>query len=78
MIAMSDHIISDLVNEFNIGQIVIRRNFAQSSLARNFNAKLAPTGIRSMVKKRIGNVYYELEDVDGGYIGTYDIKDIWT
>lgn len=63
--------------EFNIGQVVLRRNFAQSSLVDHFNAKLAPIGVKALVKRKIGNVTYELEDVNGGHIGVYHTKDIW-
>lgn len=63
--------------ELNIGQLVTRRNFVQSSLTNNFSAKLAPTGVRAIVRKKIGNVNYELEDVHGGHMGVYHIKDIW-
>jgi len=62
---------------FEIGQVVTRKNFVNSSLAKNFCAKLAPTGIRAIVKKKIGNHYYELQDVESQSIGTYHAKDIW-
>lgn len=63
--------------EFNIGQVVIHRNFVQSSLVNNFNAKLAPTGVKAVVKIRVGNVNYELEDINGRHTAVYHIKDIW-
>lgn len=64
--------------EFSIGQEVIRRNFTQSSTVKNFNAKLAPVGVKAVVLKKIGQVNYELKDYDGNHIGIYHIKDIWT
>ena len=64
--------------EFNIGQTVVRRNFVQSCLSNNFNAKLAPTGVKCVVKRKIGKVNYELEDVNGGHTAIYHVKDIWS
>lgn len=62
----------------DIGQIVFWRNFIQSSLADKFNAKLAPTGVRATVIRKIGNVNYELRDCESGKLGVKHIKDIWT
>lgn len=62
----------------DIGQEVFRRNFTQSSVVNNFNAKLAPTGVKAEVVRRVGNLYYELRDCDSGRLGVYHLKDIWT
>lgn len=43
----------------------------------NFNSKLAPVGIKALVLRRIGNVNYELKDIDGANVGIYHSKDIW-
>lgn len=61
---------------FNQGEIVWRRNFAQSISANKFMAKLAPKFIKSRVNKRIGNNNYELVDIGTNCIGTYNAKDI--
>lgn len=61
---------------FSVGQIVFRRNFAQSNAEKRFNAKLAPLYLKATVKSRVGNHYYLLEDVDGKSSGTYHAKDI--
>lgn len=63
---------------FSIGQIVYRKNFAQSDATKNFNAKLCPRFIKARVKQKIGNCYYVLEDLDGENIATYHAKDIKT
>lgn len=63
---------------FEVGQNVIRRNFIQSSKIAYVNAKLAPVGVRAKVIKRIGQVYYELQDLETGSKGVYHAKDIWT
>lgn len=65
------------LRNFNVGQIVTRRNYAQSNLIQNFNAKLAPTGVRAKVLERLGNSYYILQDLQGNYRATYHAKDIW-
>ncbi|XP_059221616.1 uncharacterized protein LOC131996179 [Stomoxys calcitrans] len=49
--------------KLDIGQEVVRRNFPQSSRIKNFSAKLAPTGVKAIVIRRVGNAYYELRDV---------------
>jgi len=62
---------------YEIGDEVIRRNFAQSNMATHFNAKLAPVGIRARVKAKKGQSLYVLEDMQGKEMGTYHAKDIW-
>lgn len=61
---------------YTAGQVVYRRNFAQSSAEKKFNAKLAPLFLPAKVRKKVGNVYYELEDLDGKFMGTYHAKDM--
>ena len=63
--------------ELKVGQTVYRRNFAQSNLAANFNAKLAPISIKAVINKKLGNHYYELVDEQGKVIGNFHAKDIW-
>ncbi|XP_065356015.1 uncharacterized protein LOC135950397 [Calliphora vicina] len=61
---------------YNEGDEVYRRNFVQSKKSDNFNSKLAPKWLRSIVKKRIGNSYYKVSDLKGNIIGTYHAKDL--
>lgn len=61
---------------FQIGQEVFRRNFAQSSAEKKFNAKLSPMFIKARVREKVGNNYYVLEDLQGKLDGTYHSKDI--
>lgn len=63
---------------FDIGQIVYRRNFAQSSFEKGFNAKLAPVFVKAKVRERLGGHYYVLEDMEGKLVGTFHGKDIKT
>lgn len=64
--------------DFAVGQMVYRRNFAQSCFEKSFNAKLAPVFIKAKVKEKLGKHYYILEDTDGKSSGTYHAKDIRT
>lgn len=66
------------IQTYSPGQIVFRRNFAQSNLEKAFNAKLAPVFVKARVKEKLGNSYYVLEDMDGKHMGTYHGKDIRT
>lgn len=61
---------------YNVGQEVYRRNFAQSSAEKNFNAKLSPMFVKAKIKEKLGNCYYILEDLIGKSVGTYHGKDI--
>lgn len=61
---------------FQIGQEVYRRNFAQSSAEKKFNAKLSPMFLKARIREKIGNNYYLLEDLQGKLDGTYHAKDI--
>lgn len=58
------------------GQEVFRRNFRQSDFARGYNAKLAPTFLKARIRKKVGNCNYELEDLQGKFIGVFHAKDI--
>lgn len=42
------------------------------------NSKLAPIGVKAVVKRKIGNVNYKLEDISGGHTAIYHVKDIWS
>ena len=64
--------------KYQVGQIVYRRNFKQSSLADHYNAKLRPKFLKSIVLKTIGNSLYELGNLRGEKVGTFHAKDIHT
>lgn len=61
---------------YNEGQEVFRRNFKQSSFEHNYNSKLAPTFLKARIRRKMGNSYYELEDLQGRLVGVYHAKDI--
>ena len=61
---------------FQVGQQVYRRNFAQSSTEKKFNAKFAPLFVKAEIKEKLGSHYYMLQDMDGKAVGTYHAKDL--
>ncbi|KAH8357913.1 hypothetical protein KR084_009609 [Drosophila pseudotakahashii] len=62
---------------FEVGQEVIKRNFVLSKAADNFNAKLAPVGIKVRIKRKLGQNIYLVEDLHGKEIGKFHAKDLW-
>lgn len=60
------------------GQVVYRRNFAQSRAKDHFNSKLANQFEKAKIIARHGNCYYELQDMSGKNIGKLHAKDIRT
>lgn len=59
------------------GQEVFRRNFQQSDMANNYNAKLGKQWVPARIVKRKGTCLYELEDRQGRKIKVaYHAKDI--
>lgn len=58
------------------GQENFRRNFKQSCFQTGYNAKLGLSFVKARVRKKVGNSYYELEDLQGRSLGIYHAKDI--
>jgi len=61
---------------FNVGQEVFRRHFAQSNFSKNFNAKLGPVFIKSRGREKVGSSMYIFDSLQGKLVGTYWAKDI--
>jgi hypothetical protein len=63
--------------DFNVGDIVWKRNFALSDATANFSAKLAPkfTGPYK-VKKKVSTLIYELEDQNCKDVGRWHVVDL--
>lgn len=61
---------------FKVGQVVLRRNFVQSSFEKKINAKFAPLFVEAKIKEKVGSHYYVLEDLNGKLVGTFHAKDI--
>lgn len=63
--------------DFQVGQEVFRRNFAQSDFSKGFNAKLGKLWIRARIRRKIGSSMYELEDHTGKVLNPiYHAKDL--
>jgi len=50
---------------FAEGQEVFRRTFKQSCFQTSYNAKFGPSFVKARVRKKLGNSYYELKDLQG-------------
>ncbi|XP_044572730.1 uncharacterized protein LOC6503773 isoform X1 [Drosophila ananassae] len=61
---------------YSIGQEVFRRNFKQSSFQTGYNAKLSPAFVKARVRQKLGNSYYDIEDLQGKLVGRYHAKDL--
>lgn len=59
-----------------LGQVVWVRNFVQSSAVNKIAAKLCPKFRKGIIHKRVGNVAYEIYDLNGKSLGIYHAKDI--
>ncbi|KAH8349287.1 hypothetical protein KR084_008705, partial [Drosophila pseudotakahashii] len=64
------------IKSFRPGQEVFRRNFQQSCFVKGFNAKLAPIFVKVRVRRKLGQAFYELEDLQGNLAGKFHAKDI--
>ncbi|KAH8345416.1 hypothetical protein KR084_010814 [Drosophila pseudotakahashii] len=64
------------VVNFAEGQEVFRRNFKQSNFAEGYNAKLGPRFLKARVRKKLGEAYYALEDMQGKSLGKNHAKHI--
>lgn len=62
--------------KFEVGQIVYRKNFSQSTAIDHYNSKLAPQYLKAKIVSKKGTSYYELQDLKGRNSGVYHAKDI--
>lgn len=62
---------------FNVGQEVYRRVFAQSNFEKGFNAKLGKKWVKARILSKVGNSLYQLSDMNGKRLeNTYHGKDL--
>ena len=61
---------------YEVGQQVLRRNFAQSNLSKHYNAKLDRVFLPAIVHAKVGSCYYVLKNEQGKVLGTYHAKDM--
>lgn len=62
--------------EYKVGQIVYKRNFAQSDASKHFTSKLAPRFVRCVITDKYSPLVYGLTDMHGKKLGKFHIKDI--
>lgn len=60
---------------FQSGDVVWKKNFTQSKASENFCSKLAPLYIQCRIVRKTGNNTYDLEDMQGKYLGNYSVQD---
>lgn len=61
---------------YDIGEIVMKKNFFLSNKQKKFSAKLADTYAPARVIGRIGNSCYDLEDMNGNRLGVFHSSDL--
>lgn len=61
---------------FNVGDIVLKKNFMLSDASKGFSASLSPTYVKCTVKRKVGTNCYELKNMNGKNIGTFSVKDL--
>lgn len=62
--------------EFSVGQNVLKKNYFLSDKAKGFNAKLAPKFSEAVIKKKVGDYCYILEDENGKNLGMYHVSQL--
>lgn len=67
---------NDKLPDFEIGELVYKRNYFQSSKPKKFNAKLAKTYSLAKIISKIGSNCYELEDEKGVRLGIFKRADL--
>lgn len=67
---------SGKIYEFTEGERVLRKNHLLSDKSKAFNAKLAPKFEEAIVKRKVGDQCYILQDVNGKNIGMYHVSQL--
>lgn len=62
--------------EYDVGEIVMKKNFVLSNKQKHFSAKLANTYSEAKVVGKIGNTCYDLEDMNGNRLGVFHASDL--
>lgn len=61
---------------FELGNLVWKKTYHLSDATKKFAAKLAPRYVLCKIIKVCSKVVYELEDMNGSYLGKWHIKDL--
>lgn len=64
------------IPNYQVGDIVLKKNFSLSNKAANFNAKLANTYIPAKIIEKHGTHCFELEDLEGNKLGVFRSADL--
>lgn len=62
--------------DYKIGETILKKNFVQSNKAKKISAKLANPFSLAKVIQKIGSSCYELEDMNGNYLGVFHASDL--
>lgn len=62
---------------FDVGDLVMRRNFALSNASQFVSAKLLPKYVPLFIMKRTSDTTYDLKDQDGSFVGNYHVRDFF-
>jgi hypothetical protein len=64
-------------NQFKEGDLVWKRNFAQSNAANFFSAKLTPRFVGPCrIARKVSDLVYSLEDLEGKPLGNWHVSDL--
>ena len=58
------------------GQELFRKNYVQSDFSRNINAKLCPKYVKCRILRSYNNSRYDIEDLQGNFVGNFHAKDL--
>ena len=58
------------------GDVIWRKNFALSNAAAHYSKKLDKKFIKCRIKRAVGSSTYEIEDLNGKYVGIFHAKDL--
>lgn len=62
---------------FEVGDLVMRRNFALSNASQFISAKLLPKYLPMYIMERTSDTTYDLIDGDGNFVGNYHVQDFY-
>ena len=62
--------------QFKKGEIVFRKNHVLSNMPKAVNRKFLSKFIKCRIKEKIGNNLYDIEDLNGVYVGRYHASDL--
>lgn len=62
--------------QFNVGDVVLKRNFQLSDAVKGYSSGLGKTFIKCKILKKVGTNCYRLSNMDGKDIGLFNVKDL--